>query len=420
MPGSINAKSNKRFGFLIFACVLLWTVTTGSKNVFTAEIVELTGIFGVAKNQLSLAMTYYFITYGSLQILLYFIMPKINIKWYVLITLGLSGLVTVVIAFATKVSDFWWILSINGLLQAGLWGMCIGSLRKYLPDFLVPKALTCMSIGTALAGIVSYSSGAIAVAINFWNLPFIVLGTILSISAVVYFIAMQICAKHDDKETVTYENVPIKPVENDVLNLDNKLKRVLFLITTFSISIAIHFLFYGVQNWIPNLLTEIYGKSSSFGILVSVLAPLATTFGPIMAVRHTSKRKNYLNVTIVYSCITGVLSILIFLLFNKGLILALILLLVYLFLTHAYVTIVTSVLSFKVGNYINSGAYSSLMNAAGSFSAGFSPMLMALVIDGAGWNKYYLIICIISVAVTITTLSVVTFVNVKNKLKPKN
>ena len=58
-------KEKTRYNFLIFACVFLWIIMMGSKNVYTAQMVELSAIFNVAETQVSLAMTYYFITYYS-------------------------------------------------------------------------------------------------------------------------------------------------------------------------------------------------------------------------------------------------------------------------------------------------------------------------------------------------------------------
>jgi sugar phosphate permease len=347
-------------------------------------------------------------------------MPKINTKLYLLISMALSGLVTILIAFSSGLRAFWWILSINGILQAGLWGMCIGTLRKYLPDYLVPRALTCMSIGTAIAGVISYGSASIAVAINFWNLPFIVLGAILFISAFIYFLAVKLCDKNKEDPKTIKQNVLTKNNYDKILPLNNKLARVLFLVISFIISIGVHFIFYGTQNWIPSLLAEVYGKSSSFGILISVLAPLATTLGPIVAVKHTEKAKNYLFVLMAYAILFGVLSLLLALLFDKGLILSLAILLLYLLTIHASVTIITSILSFKIGSFINSGAYSSLMNAGGGFSAGFAPMLLALVIDGFGWKTYYTVVCIITLSITLLIIFSTLFVYFYTKKRKAN
>jgi hypothetical protein len=64
---------NKRYyNFLIFACVFLWIMMLGSKNVYTAEIVELVDVFSVTETEVSMAMTYYFITYSIAQIIMFF------------------------------------------------------------------------------------------------------------------------------------------------------------------------------------------------------------------------------------------------------------------------------------------------------------------------------------------------------------
>ena len=59
-------KEKTRYNFLIFACAFLWIMMMGSKNVYTAELVEIGVVFGVNKAEASLAMTYYFITYSVL------------------------------------------------------------------------------------------------------------------------------------------------------------------------------------------------------------------------------------------------------------------------------------------------------------------------------------------------------------------
>ena len=66
-------KNNFIYGFLIFACVFVWVVMMGSKNVYVAEIEEIMSVFNVAsKDTASFGMTLYFITYAVVQILLFF------------------------------------------------------------------------------------------------------------------------------------------------------------------------------------------------------------------------------------------------------------------------------------------------------------------------------------------------------------
>ena len=103
--------NKKYYNFLIFACTFLWVMWAcffmyvlmmGSKNVYTAELVEIGNIFNVNKSQASLAMTYYFVTYSIAQIVLFFFMDNINLKWFMTISIFLSGIVTVFVAFMTS------------------------------------------------------------------------------------------------------------------------------------------------------------------------------------------------------------------------------------------------------------------------------------------------------------------------------
>ena len=61
-------KNNRYQNLLIFACAFLWIMMMGSKNVYTAEIVELQNIFSAGKADVASAMTCYFVTYSIVQI----------------------------------------------------------------------------------------------------------------------------------------------------------------------------------------------------------------------------------------------------------------------------------------------------------------------------------------------------------------
>ena len=67
---------------LIWASFFVYVLMMGSKNVFTAEMVSLMDAFKTSKEQTSLAMTYYFITYAIAQFALTFIMPKLNLRLF--------------------------------------------------------------------------------------------------------------------------------------------------------------------------------------------------------------------------------------------------------------------------------------------------------------------------------------------------
>ena len=58
----------------IWSCFFMYVLMMSSKNSYTAEMVKLTEVFNASKTEVSLAMTYYFITYAIARLVLSFYM----------------------------------------------------------------------------------------------------------------------------------------------------------------------------------------------------------------------------------------------------------------------------------------------------------------------------------------------------------
>ncbi|MBE5750559.1 MAG: MFS transporter [Clostridiales bacterium] len=407
-------ENRKYQNFLIFACFFIWIMMMGSKNVYTAEIVELQEIFSVGKQQVAMAMTYYFITYSIAQVILFFFMEKIDIKWFLGLCIFLSGIVTVLVAFVTGMWQIWWLLSLNGILQAGVWGMCLAVLKRYLPEERLPFANTVMNVGMAVGGVISYGFAAVFVGIDMWNTPYIILGAILSVSAIVFFIAVYLCEKHvtvkkSFKSEIEEEHQPI-------IVLKSKTAKTIFLIVSFVLSFFIHSVFYGTMNWLPDLMTEVHGLESHFGILISVLAPIATILGAVISIYHCEKYSNFIAVSVVYLAIGTALSLAMIFIFDISVILSLVVLVAYLVIFQGTISIVFAVLPLKMSGGISSGGLGCLMNAAGGFAAGFAPMIVGSIIETSGWQISYVIVFIITIALFIALLATMFLLN-KNKKK---
>ncbi|MBE5737389.1 MAG: MFS transporter, partial [Clostridiales bacterium] len=357
---------------------------------------------------------FYFITYSLVQIILFFCMDKINVKWYMLISVFASGIVTVIIAIATSLWQLWWILAINGILQAGIWGMCTGVLNKYLPINLKAKANMIMNIGTAVAGIISYGSASLFISFKTIASPFVFFGFLLSFSAILFFVAVSKCAKLKSNETINCEpSATVKQVTNLPFSLKTNKTKNIFYVVSFLFSVLVHFVFYGVLNWIPNLLQENFSLPENVAIIISVLAPLATMLGPIIAINHCEKQANFIKVGLIYSIIATIFSLLLVFLYKANLVLSLAILIIYLIIIQGIVTIIFSVISYKLSDYINAGAHSGLMNAAGGISAGIAPPIIGAVIENAGWQISYVSILLMTLFITMSTILILFLLNKK-------
>jgi sugar phosphate permease len=156
------------------------------------------------------------------------------------------------------------------------------------------------------------------------------------------------------------------------------------------------------MNWMPNLLAENFHVENSVGILISILAPIATVVGPIIAIFHCERHKNFIVVGLIYMIIAMVLVFALIFTYNLNIILCVALSVIFLVIVQGVITMIFSVVSIKMGAYVNTGAHASLMNAAGGFSAGFAPTIVGAIIDSTGWQISYVILTIFCIAVVIS------------------
>ena len=150
-------------------------------------------------------------------------------------------------------------------------------------------------------------------------------------------------------------------------------------------------------------------------ILISVLAPLATMVGPILSIRHCEKHVNFVAVGFVYFIVASVISLEYVFIFNSNVIVSLAVLIIYLIIIQGAVTIVFSVISYKLCDYINAGAHSGLMNAAGAFAAGFAPTVIGAIIEYSGWQFSYIVVFILTLVITLVIGAILLILRKANK-----
>ena len=125
-------KENKRANAIIIACFLIYASSMLAKSVFTAEMVTLIDVFKVNKAQLSMANTYYYITYALAQILLSVFINKIDVKKFLFLSILLTAGVSFSLAFITKIVWVYVLFAFNGLFQCGFWSGSVYITTKYL------------------------------------------------------------------------------------------------------------------------------------------------------------------------------------------------------------------------------------------------------------------------------------------------
>ncbi len=427
MDGIITKKQNFAYKLLIFATFFLYIVLTGAKNLYVAEktTLEDLGTFG-SFTDLAATMEYYFYSYAAMQIFLAFFMKKLNIKWFLTITLSVSAIITILMAFTNTIISHWILYTVNGAMQAGVWGCSLKVLSLYLPKNLLARANKVMASGPAVAGIVSYGTAALFG--NNWTLPFILLGVLLLLSIALFFLSVTMAQRfprsiethHVVHADGTEEDVSEED-ENDFIHLKTKKRVIVFFIVSIFTSVIVTALFYTMNNTLDIFLKQVGHFSNTTAKLISILAPIATIVGPILCVNACEKERNFIKVGTLFFILTLIFSTALLFFFDVNIILSMFFILMFLILVNGGRSVCLTVAPFKMRDKIDTGIYSALTNAAASISAGLMPKIFTSIVDNPllsihkNWTNAFLVMTLWNLLVVACFICLILWVKALNK-----
>jgi len=409
----LSDKSRKRCSlFLVWACFLLFVTMMASKNVYTAELVTLVNVFEKSKAEVSLAMTYYFVIYAIMQLVLSVLMPKINLRIYITITAGLSSILTILISIGNL--DLIYVLcAVNGGLQAGIYAGCMSVISKYLLKNLLPFANTVMSVGTPVSSMISYGAAALFVGMGRWELPFIILGGFFLVSVVIFFIAVTLMKRFPPEVVEDHGHIVVAHEEKPYVTLKTGKDKGLYMGIILMVVLVSNCMHYSIMNWLPSMLNKIFGMPESASILISIIAPLIMFLFSFVAIYTCEKQQDIIKVFGVFMIIAVIAYLPLVFVFDVNIILTLALIILFIGLASAGRVVLAGVISFKMRSQINTGSYMASTNAMASIAAGVMPTVTGCVIDAYGYQAFFYVV--LGVVALCSLLSVILFFFIEKK-----
>ncbi len=412
--------SNYKYWLLIIASFLTYVILTASKQLYIANKTTLfsLGIFG---NLTDLATTfeYYFYSYAIMQICLVFFIKKINVKWFLTLTVGASSILTVLMYFTTNITQHYLIYTANGLLQAGIWGGLFKNLSKYLPKNFLARANGLMTSGPAVAFTLSYVIAALFG--ENWALPFMVMGITLLASIILYFVSVTAVSKNN--EEIDNSNLSnILENEDPLINLVSKKSKITFLIISLVVGASINSVYYVLNNNLDFFLKEVGNFTNSQCKLITIIATIVTVIGPIITVILCEKFRNFLLVGGYMFLLAFAILLPLTLFFETNIVFSIFLFMFFLVITNGVRTLSLSVVALKERSVIDTGVYTTAVNAISSIAAGLAPKGLAIILDNPlltisqSWRLIFTIILIATITLFII---LVTFGYAVNKKKNK-
>ncbi len=379
---------NRYYGFLIFIMLFLYATTMLVKQVFIAETVELIDVFNTTATKISLCNLFYYTAYAISQAVLSIFIDKINIKYYVSITTGLSAIGYALIAIIGRngggITFLYISFTLIGILQAGVFGSCIKIFSMYLSEKMYILAVRILTIITIVSLIGAYLVCSYYVAIQRWDIPFIIFAVMLLIAVVLFFTLINRTAK----KILSLGHVSDSKQDIDYSHQSKSFKKIEGGYFTFICAILLlcHLLHYSLNSWMPTILYDNFNLDKSYSILLSVSVSIAVGLSTNVGISLFKDSKSPFIKTSYFYIVSIVCAILLIFLYDKIMIVSLLLCLICLSTISIARGGYNSVNSYKVRHIVDPGKYSMIGNAAASIAAGSAPTLFSLLFENFGWS----------------------------------
>lgn len=402
------------YWFLLISSWLIYVFTIVAKSIYNAEIIEIMNAFDINKTVAGYATTAYYFTYGFMQLVIAKILPKINLRKYVVVTVTAASISTALVGVASEIWQICILLGLCGIFHAAVWPGCVAIMGKWLPLHMQPTANALFSVGFATGFIVSYLFSALFIGFASWTTTFIVFGIGTLIPIFLFNISFKKVYKKDNVEDETSsEKQANAPAFGRINHKIIKNYLIVFFLLVCVTSFLVNVAYYGINNWIPNLMYDVFNMPSSLSTLISVLVPIVGIIGPLVAIIFTNKY-NLWHVMGIFTLSAVALIILLSFGYSINIVLSLAASVIALTMLRGTNNTLGVSLVLRTINLFNAGSFAAIINALASLGASVAPPLTGSIIDNFGRSVYYIFVFIV---LLVSVLLVIILNRITKKLR---
>lgn len=384
----LKSLSNKKSNFLIFLCWAAYTAAYVARLNYNASMVEILSQMDTTKEAAGTVSSFFFFAYGAGQFINGLLSKRYNTKYSVAVALSASCIINLAMTFCQGIDAMKYLWFFNGVFQSVLWSSLIKTLSDNLDDSKLSKAVMVMSTTVASGTFAAYGLAALFSYLRFdWTTIFYVASALVGAVAVLWFIGMGTVGKVNTEKEIN----------------EAKAKSKLSFTPVFVISIAVilisaisnGFIKDGITTWVPSILKEEFGVSSSLSIIVTLLLPVLSIFGTslVNALHKKQKDENALNG--IFYFVSIIFTVLIILTLNlKSVPLTLLLFGGIACLMSAVNNVITSIVPLYSRDKIDSGFSAGLLNTFCYIGSTLSTSMLGRIADTKGWNDVFICILI--------------------------
>ncbi|MDE6751413.1 MAG: MFS transporter [Eubacterium sp.] len=260
--------------------IVLWLVYASAyfgRTCYSAAIASIVNDGIYSKADIGIVGTVFFVCYGVGQIVNGILGDRINPFKMVLFGAFLSGICCISIAFAESISAMSVIWGANGIFQSMLWSPLLRIYSETIHERLRHKAVLNIALSLPVGTVCSYLVSTFIIKYTSYKYVFISGGIVIFIMFLIAFLSFLSIRNGIAKE----RRAVLLSADNDAPEKTN-LWKVILLSGLFVILVPsfLHGMMRdGITNWVPTMITEVYGVSPSLSTFLTIALPIFNAFG---------------------------------------------------------------------------------------------------------------------------------------------
>lgn len=373
---------------------VLWLVYAASyfiRTCYAAAIAPIVSEGRFSKGEIGLVGTAFFICYGVGQLISGLIGDRVNPYFMILFGAAAGGICCFVMPFTDTAVFMLLIWGANGFFQSMLWSPILRIFSETIDKRLSKKAILNISLSLPVGTICAYLASTLIIRFSDWHFVFVCGGIVIILSAVLVFTAF-LYSKKDLAVSVrsSAPDISAHSVKTKHSIMSLALLSGLFIIMLPSF---LHGMMRdGITNWVPTMITELYGVSPSFSVFVTIALPVFNAFGAYAVVPLYKKLgENEMKTAGVVGM--AALIPLLTMLFTNRLPVYIIILLLALTTSVMYALnyLIISLVPVRFSKYSCTSGISGILNSAAHIGCAVSSYGFGAVSEKAGWNAVIII-----------------------------
>lgn len=394
-------KSVKKSKLIVAAMWVLYCASYFIRTCYAATIAPLAEEDIYSKGEIGLIGTAFFICYGVGQLISGLIGDKINPFFMVMFGSVLGAVCCFLMPAAGSLGVLIGVWAANGLFQSMLWSPILRVFSETIDESLSKKAILNIALSLPVGTVLAYLMSSMIIKYLNWKYVFIFGGSVVVIAVLFAGFAI-FCSEKD------IEKVPVIQKQNaEAHNNVNKKGLAAVAVSSGLLFIMIPSFLHGmmrdgITNWVPAMISEVYGVSTSFSVFVTIALPIFNAFGAYLVTPLYKKLGENEMKTAGVTGFAALVPLLIMLFMNKlPLYVIIVLLAVTTSVMYALNYLIISLVPVRFSKFGFTSGISGILNSGAHIGCALSSYGFGAISEKAGWSAVIIVWIVSSVLITV-------------------